>query len=68
MEVQRITKEEFKRKLDEGEDLQVLDVRNPTDYGNSEVKIIGAVRIPVSELEERYSELDSAREVISYCT
>jgi rhodanese-related sulfurtransferase len=68
MEVQRITKEELKTKIDAGEDLQVLDVRNPTDYGNSDVKIVRAIRIPVSELEFRSNELERAKEVIAYCT
>jgi adenylyltransferase/sulfurtransferase len=68
MEVQRITKEELKKRLDAGEDIQVLDVRNDTDYGNSDVKIIGSIRIPIAELEMRSGELDGAKEVVSYCT
>jgi hypothetical protein len=32
------------------------------------VKIGAAVRIPVGELEFRYTELDREKEVIAYCT
>lgn len=68
MAIERITKEELKKKLDEGEGVQLLDVRNPVDYGTSDVKIPGAVRIPVGELEMRHTELDRAKEVVAYCT
>ncbi len=68
MAIERITKEELKNKLDGGEDLQLLDVRNPVDYGTSDVKLPGAVRIPVGELEMRHTELESAKEVVAYCT
>lgn len=68
MTAPRITREEVKRKLDTKEDFVLLDVRNPVDYGKSTVKIPGAVRIPVDELEGRLAELDPAREVVAYCT
>jgi rhodanese-related sulfurtransferase len=68
MAIERITKEDLKSKLDAGEDIQLLDVRNPVDYGTSDVKIGAAIRIPVGELEFRYTELDREKEVISYCT
>ena len=64
----RITLEEFRRKLDAGDDLQVLDVRNPVDYAAGSEKIPGAVRIPVDELEARFGELDPSKEVVAYCT
>jgi len=64
----RITQDEFRRRLDAGEDIQVLDVRNPVDYAASSESIPGAVRIPVDELEARCGELDPAREVVAYCT
>lgn len=64
----RITKEEVKRKLDMKEDFLLLDVRNPVDYGTSGIKIAGALRIPVDELEKRLGELDPKKEVVAYCT
>jgi len=68
MTAPRITKEEVKRKLDLHEDFVLLDVRNPVDYAKSQVKIVGAVRIPVDELDKRYTELESDTEVVAYCT
>lgn len=64
----RITLEDLKRKIDSKEDIIILDVRNPTDYAGSPVKITGAVRIPLDTLEQRLNELDPNKEVIAYCT
>lgn len=68
MTAPRITKEEVKRKLDMKEDFVLLDVRNQIDYDKSTVRIPGAVRIPIDDLEKRLSELDPAKEVVAYCT
>ncbi|MBI5491320.1 MAG: hypothetical protein HY893_00145 [Deltaproteobacteria bacterium] len=68
MEAPRISREDLKKKIDNREDLILLDVRNPTDYGNSNVKIPGAIRIPLAELAARLNELDKSKEVVAYCT
>jgi len=64
----RITREELARRLEAGNDIQILDVRNSADYAASGQRLPGAIRIPVDELEEHLSELDPAREVVAYCT
>lgn len=64
----KITKEELKRMMDMHDDFTLLDVRNPVDYGRSDIKITGGVRIPLEELEGRIVELDPEREVVAYCT
>ncbi len=68
MEAPRISKDDLKRKMDSKEDLILLDVRNPTDYGNSNVKIPSSIRIPLAELEVRIKELDKSKEAVAYCT
>ena len=64
----RITVEELKRKMDGGEDFLLLDVRNPADYASSAIRITGAVRIALDELEAKAGGLDPGREVVAYCT
>ncbi|MBI3111797.1 MAG: molybdopterin-synthase adenylyltransferase MoeB [Ignavibacteriales bacterium] len=59
-----ITVEEFKRKLDDGEDVFVLDVREPHEY---EIVNIGGMLIPLGELPNRVRELDSARSIVVHC-
>lgn len=68
MRAPRITKEEFKRKIDSHAELTILDVRNPIDYAASNLKIPGSVRIPLDELEADIYKLDPAKEVVAYCT
>lgn len=68
MPAPRITKEELKAKMDRGEGFLLLDVRNPTDYADSEVQIPGAKRIPLEDLEKRIGEFDPGKEVVAYCT
>ena len=68
MAIERITKEELKKKMERGAPLTVIDVRNPADYGKSKVKIKGAVRMSLDDVETRYAEFDPKIEVVAYCT
>lgn len=43
----------------------VVDVRPPEEYAAGHV--LGAVNIPLSELEERLDELNETQEVVAYC-
>lgn len=66
--IPRITAQELKAKIDKGDALVVVDVRTGKDYADSRIKIKGAVRIPIVQLEERYTELPKDKEIIFYCT
>ena len=66
--VPRITAQELKAKIDKGDDLVVVDVRTGKDYADSRIKIKGAVRIPIVQMEERYKELPKDKEIVLYCT
>jgi adenylyltransferase/sulfurtransferase len=56
--------EELKQKLDAGEDLYVLDVREPHEY---QICNIGGHLIPLGDLPKRVSELDSSRDIVAHC-
>lgn len=56
--------EELKQKLDAGEDILVLDVREPHEY---QICNIGGHLIPLNELPKRINELDSNREIVAHC-
>jgi sulfur-carrier protein adenylyltransferase/sulfurtransferase len=56
--------EELKRRLDAGEDLFVLDVREAHEY---QICNIGGHLIPLGDLPKRVSELDSSREIVAHC-
>jgi molybdopterin/thiamine biosynthesis adenylyltransferase/rhodanese-related sulfurtransferase len=56
--------EELKRRLDAGENLFVLDVREPHEY---QICNINGYLIPLGDLPKRVSELDSSREIVAHC-
>src|SRR5581483_1709243 len=62
--VPEIQPEELKRKLDAGEDVFVLDVREPHEY---QICNIGGHLIPLGDLPRRVSELDTARDIVVHC-
>jgi adenylyltransferase/sulfurtransferase len=60
-----IAPEELKRRLDAGEKLFILDVRNPPEY--EICRITGSTLIPLPTLPQRLGELDKDRELIVHC-
>ena len=67
-EIPRITVDELKEKLAKNAPVFIIDSRSPGSYDNSEIKIKGAVRIPMDEIESRLSEIPRDREIVVYCT
>jgi molybdopterin/thiamine biosynthesis adenylyltransferase/rhodanese-related sulfurtransferase len=63
-EVPEITVGELKEKLDNGQNVSVLDVREPHEY---EVANIGARLIPLGELPERLIELNKDEPLAVHC-
>ncbi len=66
--VPRITVQELKAKIDKGEDVVIVDVRAGREYEDSKIRIKGAIRIPIVQLEARSNELPRDKEIITYCT
>jgi sulfur-carrier protein adenylyltransferase/sulfurtransferase len=56
--------EELKRRLDAGDNLFVLDVREPHEY---QICNINGYLIPLGDLPKRVNELDSSREIVAHC-
>jgi adenylyltransferase/sulfurtransferase len=63
--VPEITAEELKRRIDRGEDVFILDVRQPEEY--QICRIPGSTLIPLGALPQRFGELDSGRELVVHC-
>jgi rhodanese-related sulfurtransferase len=64
-ELEPVSREELARRLQNGDDLVVLDVRPTAEHAAGHVP--GAVSIPVGELRRRLAELPADREVVAYC-
>jgi adenylyltransferase/sulfurtransferase len=62
--IPEIQPEEFKRRLDAGESIFVLDVREPHEY---QICSIHGHLIPLGDLPKRVHELDSSREIVVHC-
>src|SRR5271165_2313750 len=64
LHVPEITAHELKERLDRGDDLFILDVREPHEY---QICNLQGHLIPLGELPRRMHELDSAREIVAHC-
>jgi rhodanese-related sulfurtransferase len=64
MSVPGIQVEELKQRLDAGENLFLLDVREEHEY---EISNIGGHLIPLPELADRIDELDATQEIVALC-
>src|ERR1035438_2793805 len=62
--IKDMTVEELKQRLDKGDDLFVLDVREAHEY---QICNLGGYLIPLNVLPKRVSELDSSREIVVHC-
>src|SRR5208283_5370609 len=62
--VPEIDPEELKAKLDAGDDVFILDVREPHEY---QICNLGGHLIPLGDLAARMNELDSSREIVAHC-
>jgi rhodanese-related sulfurtransferase len=68
VEATRVTVDEVRERMDRGEQFAFVDTRNPQAWGESDVKLPGAIRVPAGELEQRLDEIPRGRAVITYCT
>ena len=63
--MQEITATELKQRLDAGEDIQIIDVRQPDEFAFA--KIDGTKLIPLGEVAARISEIDDSKETVIHC-
>ena len=63
--MKEITVAELKEKMDAGEDIELIDVRQPDEYAYA--KIEGAKLIPLGEIMQRKDEIDASKEIIVHC-
>ena len=66
-EVRQLTPLELKARLDAGEKLVILDVREPHEWNISNLADLGAFLIPKGEVVARVGELDPSVEMVVQC-
>jgi sulfur-carrier protein adenylyltransferase/sulfurtransferase len=62
--VPEITPEQLKTRLDNQDDVFILDVREPHEY---QICNLHGYLIPLGDLPKRVNELDSSREIVAHC-
>ena len=62
--VAEMSVEQLKARLEKGEELFLLDVREPFEY---EIANLKGRLIPLGDLPARLDELDKDREIVVYC-
>ena len=62
--IPEMTPRELKTRLDRGDDLYILDVREPHEY---QICNLHGNLIPLGQLPNRVNELDSSREIVAHC-
>ncbi len=62
--IPQLSVKELKQRLDAGEDLFILDVREPFEY---QIANLGGKLIPQNEVPQRLDEIDRNREIVVHC-
>ena len=62
--IPQMTVKELKRRLDAGENVQLIDVREPYEF---RIAQMGGKLIPQNDVPQRLSEIDPGREVVVHC-
>ncbi|MCA1628988.1 MAG: hypothetical protein LC785_03535 [Acidobacteria bacterium] len=63
--MEEITATELKRRLDAGDDLQIIDVREQNEYDAARLE--GSKLIPLGQVLNRMGEIDQSRETVVHC-
>jgi molybdopterin/thiamine biosynthesis adenylyltransferase/rhodanese-related sulfurtransferase/molybdopterin converting factor small subunit len=63
--MEEITATELKQRLDKGDDIQVIDVREPHEYEIGQIP--NSRLIPLGQVVNRMNEIDSNRETVMHC-
>lgn len=62
-----ITPVQLAQRLEAGEDIEIIDVREPHEWGISNLQHLGARLMPMGQVLERMGELDTAHEIVVQC-
>jgi adenylyltransferase/sulfurtransferase len=63
-EIPQITVKELKQRIDAGQDVFLLDVREPYEY---QIAQIGGKLIPQNDVPQRLAEIPHDREIVVHC-
>ncbi len=68
LRIARISPKELMAKLGAGNEVMIVDLRQPLDVEAHPYVIPGALRMAVEELEKRHQEIPRDRDIVLYCS
>ena len=63
--MEEITATELKQRLDNGDDIQIIDVREDNEYAFNQIP--NSKHIPLGQIVNRMDEIDPSRETVVHC-
>lgn len=63
--MEEISATELKQRLDRGDEIQIIDVREPKEHAYASIP--GAKLIPLGEVIARKAEIEEGRETVVHC-
>lgn len=63
--VEEVSPEDVKKRIDDGEDTQIVDIRSPAEFERGHIP--GAINIPMAELPSRVDEVEWGDDVVVAC-
>lgn len=63
--MEEITPTELKQRLDNGDDIQIIDVRENNEFAFNQIP--NSVHIPLGQILNRLDEIDPSRETVVHC-
>ncbi len=68
LNIARITPEEVKEKLDAGDDMLIVDLRDAFEFEIEPHTIPGALHLSIEELEVQHHKIPQDREIVLFCS
>lgn len=68
IQMDRVTPEELRRRIEAGEDVMVVDLRHSADFEADGTTLPGALQLTPDTLDARFDGIPPDREVILFCT
>ncbi|MBI2679884.1 MAG: VTT domain-containing protein [Candidatus Solibacter usitatus] len=68
LRVARITPDELHRKMQDGDAVLIVDLRDARELASDAARLPGAIHVPLDQLESRHENIPRDREIILYCS
>ena len=67
-DARRITVDDLRRRMQQGEEFVFIDTRNPQAWAESDIKLPKALRVPLDNIEKTFPKLPKNKPIVTYCT